>query len=114
MMRAGIPNGCAWNESAILPCNKRPTDVPNPQPGQWSKPASFKGQMVNPFIPNLTETKRNSSPASQMKASRFFNLNIRLVIVNFIQTNFDVILFLKFEHLTRDHKWWLQKKFVTE
>ena len=46
MIKAKIPNGCAWKEADRSPWKKSETELPNPQPGQKSIPRFAKGQTV--------------------------------------------------------------------
>lgn len=45
-----IPRGCEWKEEAKSPLNRYEIELPNPHPGQNSKPKLERGQIVKWLI----------------------------------------------------------------
>lgn len=68
--KAKAAKGCILNDSVKCPWSSNIIDRPNPQPGQCSKPARLKGQMVKCSPVGNGDKAKYTIAVIQIRASR--------------------------------------------
>jgi len=79
--KANIASGCILNDSVTCPWSKSINDLPNPQPGQCSNPASFSGHRVKCSPELIGDKAKNTITANQIKASRLRKTKFPVILI---------------------------------